>query len=252
VSKLKKPLLFALALVPVAAVAGILVCLYQMDTLPPELLAQTGELPGGTGTLLWLSALQTVLYALVCGFFGCLLAEKTGLWKPLRLQKKGLLAALIVGLAGGVVLALDHWTFGAYIPGLQEANAASLTLTSILATILYGGIIEEVMMRLFFMTLLAFLLWKIFCGKKEKDAIPTWVFVAANVLSSLVFAAAHLPATRMLFGALTPLILFRCFLLNGCIGLLFGRLYRKWGIQYAMLAHALCHIVGRLIWLVFI
>ena len=53
------------------------------------------------------------------------------------------------------------------------------------------------------------------------------------------------------FGALTPLILVRCFLLNGGFGLVFGRLYRKYGIQYAMLSHALLHIVSKLIWTVF-
>lgn len=53
------------------------------------------------------------------------------------------------------------------------------------------------------------------------------------------------------FGGLTPLLVVRCFLLNGAFGLVFGWLYRKYGIQYAMLSHALLHIVSKTIWLIF-
>ena len=53
-----------------------------------------------------------------------------------------------------------------------------------------------------------------------------------------------------MFGELTPMLLLRCFLLNGAAGLLFGRFYRKYGIQYAILAHMLFHLVSRTIWLI--
>ena len=46
------------------------------------------------------------------------------------------------------------------------------------------------------------------------------------------------------------MLIFRCFLINGAFGIVFGRLYRKHGIQYAMLAHILTHIVSRTIWLI--
>ena len=42
------------------------------------------------------------------------------------------------------------------------------------------------------------------------------------------------------------------FLLNGGIGLLLGWLYRKYGLRYAMIAHAGCHLVSKLIWILFI
>ena len=34
----------------------------------------------------------------------------------------------------------------------------------------------------------------------------------------------------------------------GGFGLLFGWMYRKYGIQYAMLSHALLHIVSKTVW----
>jgi membrane protease YdiL (CAAX protease family) len=107
------------------------------------------------------------------------------------------------------------------------------------------------MLRLFFLSLLALILWKVFFKSYTKENIPTRVFVIANVLAALLFAAAHLPSTLMTFGELTPLILFRCFLLNGGFGLIFGWLYRKHGIVYAMLGHALFHIVCKGILFIF-
>ena len=50
-----------------------------------------------------------------------------------------------------------------------------------------------------------------------------------------------------MFGTLAPLVLLRCFLLNGGLGLVFGWLYRKYGIQYAMIGHAGAHIISKLI-----
>jgi membrane protease YdiL (CAAX protease family) len=70
-------------------------------------------------------------------------------------------------------------------------------------------------------------------------------------IAAILFAAGHLPATAVTFGALTPLLLFRCFLLNGGFGLVFGWLYRKYGIAYAMMGHALFHVVCKIVLLIF-
>ena len=35
-------------------------------------------------------------------------------------------------------------------------------------------------------------------------------------------------------------------------GLAFGWLYRKFGLRYAMIAHGGCHVVSKLIWILFI
>lgn len=131
------------------------------------------------------------------------------------------------------------------IDGIQSANAASLTVSGVIASVMYDGIIEEVMLRLFFMSIIALIIWKVFCKKYDRENIPTGVFVAANIIAALVFAAGHLPATTIIFGKLTPLILFRCFLLNRGFGLVFGWLYRKYGIAYAMIGHALFHIISK-------
>ena len=51
---------------------------------------------------------------------------------------------------------------------------------------------------------------------------------------------------------LTPVIIIRCFLFNGGLGLAFGYLYRKYGIGYAMLSHGLCHLISDILMLIFI
>ena len=183
------------------------------------------------------------------GSVGCLLAEKLGLMKPFRFEKAALLKTLPLCVAAGLLFSLDYWTFGAWIPGVQEATDTTLNLHVLMASVLYGGIVEEVMMRLFLMSLLAWLGWKLFFRKQQKP--PVAVLIAANVLAALLFAAGHLPATTMIFGQLTPLILLRCFLFNGGFGLLFGWLYRRYGIQYAMLGHMMAHLVSKLIWALF-
>lgn len=193
---------------------------------------------------------QIMVYAAFCGFVGHILAEKLGLMRPIRFEKAKILTTLVLSAIAGVVLALDYWTFGAVLPGVQEADAAMLSWNVIASCVLYGGVMEELMMRLFLMSLLAWLSWKLFFRKRE--TVPTDVLIAANVITALLFAAGHLPATVQMFGTLTPLILFRCFLLNGGLGLVFGWLYRKYGIQYSMLSHALTHIVSKTIWLIFI
>ncbi len=247
---IKKILLFTLCLTPIAAVAGVFTALYQVDIYGEELLAEAIAELGSKTALVVLVAVQSVGYAVVCGLCGGLLADKLGLWRSFKPAKKPLLLTLALSLPLGVVFSLDYWTFGALYPDIREGTVAGITLHGNLAAVLYGGVIEEVMLRLFTLSLLAFILWKVFARRRENA--PTWTLVAANVLAAMLFAAGHLPATLMLFGSLTPLLLFRCFLLNGGFALLFGYLYRKHGILYAMLSHALLHIISRVIWVIFI
>lgn len=250
-AKYRAPLRFTLALLPVAAAAGYLVIRYQLDLYDEAALAAMLAQLGSAEVLLAVGVVQAVAYAAVCGFFGYVLAGKLGLMRPLRWERRPLLRTLAVSIPLGLLFSLDYWTFGAWLPGtaVQTSAAAGLTVWGWTSAILYGGVMEELFMRLFLMSLLAFLGWKLFCRRRE--TAPDGVIIAANLLAALLFAAGHLPATAGVFGTLTPLILARCFLLNGGFGLVFGRLYRRYGIQYAMLSHALLHIVSKLIWTFF-
>ena len=244
--RFRKPLLFALVCLPAAVIGGYFMLRYQLELLPPESIGQLTEQAGSRAALIAVGLVQTAAAVLPAAFFGRILAEKLGLWRPLRFEKKQLQTTVLLSVPAGILFSADYWTFGAVFPEIQEAAEAGMTAWGVLASVFYGGVIEELLMRLFAMSLTGFILWKLFGRKKEK--VPAAALITANILASLLFAAGHLPAAIVLFGSLTPLLVFRCFLLNGGFGLLFGRLYRKYGIQYAMAGHALCHIVSKLIW----
>ena len=241
----KKYLVFALAMVPLAAVGGWFVSLYQLDLYGPEMEAEVLAQLGSKAVFAAVCAVQAAAYAAVCAFLGGLMAEKLGLWRPLRFERRPLMITLALSLVCGVLFSLDYWTFGAAMPALQAGTAAGLTVSGIISAVLYGGIVEELLLRLFFMSGAALILGKL--TRREGQG----VLIAANLIAALLFAAGHLPATAVAFGALTPLLIVRCFLLNGGFGLLFGELYRRCGIAYAMLSHMLLHLVSRVIWVVF-
>lgn len=249
-AKFKKPFVFALILFPIGLVAGLFTALYQIDLYDEAALAEIVSQLGSVGALMAISTVQSALYAAVCGFFGYILATKLGLWRPIRFEKVQIIKTIVIAVLMGVVFALDYWTFGKAIPELRENFEVGLSAKAFIASVLYGGIIEEVMLRLFVLSLIAFLIWKLFfrkCG-----TVPAGVLAASNIIAALAFAAGHLPATLITFGELTPLLLFRCFLLNGGFGFVFGWLYLKRGIHHAMLGHAVCHIVSKVIWILFV
>lgn len=233
------------------AVGGFFTGLYLLDSYPAEMQQQMLAQGLDRTALAFVLAVQSALYGLVLGAIGIVLAKKIGLWKEiLCFEKKPLLAAAMVSLAGGLVLILsDVFFFSKFSSAIAETYLVKPSIPFILASVTYGAVIEEVMMRLFLMSLVAFALHKLFGKGREYPAEA--VLIAANVIAALLFAAGHLPATAEMMG-LTPMIVLRCFALNGGIGLLFGRLYRKHGLQYAMLAHGGCHVVSKGIWLLFL
>ena len=74
----------------------------------------------------------------------------------------------------------------------------------LLGGLLVGGIIEEVLLRLFFMSLIVYIVIKLFY--KNKKEIPIRVYVIANIISSILFAAGHISST-MSMTTLTPVLL---------------------------------------------
>ena len=235
----------------VGLVGGCFVGIYQLDSLPADMQQQVYGHGITRMTLGLVSAVQSALYGVLLGAIGIFLASEIGLWNNCKsLTRKPLMVTLIIGLIGGAAMILsDLFFFGKYCSAILESYSVKPSIPYIIASVTYGAVIEEVMLRLFLMTLVAFVLFRIF--ERNKDKPSTAIFVVANIISATLFAAGHLPMTNILLG-LTPMIVFRCFLLNGGLGLLFGYLYRKYGLRYSMIAHGSCHIVSKLIWILFI
>ena len=243
---LKNNLTFILFLSFFGIVGGYFTSLYMLETteLLEEAIAQIGSVE--MFTLVYI--LQSFIYAVVLGLVGKAIAKKIGLWRSLSFEFKPLVSVILVSLIGGAIFTLgDYHLFGSFIDVVKDSYHVKPTLSYIIASITYGGVVEEVMLRLFFMSLIAFLLHKL----SRKQEVSDFQIVIANIISAILFAAAHIPATVAMM-ELTPIVLARCFLMNGGFGLAFGRLYRKYGIQYAMLAHAGIHIVSKLFWIFFV
>ncbi len=251
----KTLLFFAIA----GIIGGFFTGIYVLDSYPPEMQQQLlDELAaGGLGDfppdiiIGIITAMQAAGYGILLGAAGIWLSKRIGLWKDeKKITKKPSIASFIVAVVGSSVLILsDLLFFGNYSQLIMDSYSVKPTISYLIASVIYGGVIEEVMLRLFWLSLVAFVLWKIFDRKNERPS--TGILITANVIAALLFAAGHLPATATMLG-LSPVIVFRCFLLNGGMGLMFGWLYRKYGLRYSMIAHGGCHIVSKVIWILFI
>ena len=232
-------------------IGGYCIGIYGYDTLSEDTLAVLREQNVTRETVAISSMIQYgILYGVVLAALGIVLSEKVHLWKAFRFEKKAILTTSIIAVVAALCLfPLDKLIFGSLNVWVRDQYSTPPTVRKILGGLLVGGIIEEVMMRLFFMSLCAFILSRIFY--KSEDEIPVRTYVIANILAAILFAAGHLPST-MTMTALTPVILLRCFLFNGGLGLGFGYLYRKYGIGYAMIAHGSAHLISDILMMVFV
>ncbi len=244
---LKNALRTYLAILPFAVIGGITVGMYTFEHSTPEVVeAVIGQL-GSYQALIAVTMIQTLVYSLFGWVVGYFIMERLGLIKSFRFEKTVLAKVCPVIAILGLAFAADYFIMGRLIPEVAADYEKGISVAYFISSLTYGGVIEEILLRWFFMGLIALILVMIFARKKDKREIPSWIFIMANVIAALVFSAGHLPATQMFFGRITGLILLRCFLLNGSFALFFGRWLRKYGIQYAMLGHFGIHFISKII-----
>ena len=244
---LKKALQTYLVILPVAIIGGITVGIYTFEHSSPEIIEAAIAQLGSYQALMVVTMIQTLVYSFFGWIAGYFMAERLGLMKSFRFEKEVLAKVCPVVVVLGLAFASDYFVMGRMIPEVAADYEKGISVAYFISSLTYGGVIEEILLRWFFMSLIALILVMIFARKTDKKEIPAWIFVTANVIAALVFSAGHLPATQMFFGRITGLILFRCFLLNGTFALFFGRWFRKYGIQYAMLGHFGIHLISKLI-----
>jgi membrane protease YdiL (CAAX protease family) len=192
---------------------------------------------------------STVLFSIAI-FFGLYLAKRVGLGLPVLegafegRKTGGYLKSIVplslgMGVLAGIVvifLSLIFWHISLTLLHVEMSVPAWKALLACF----YGAIAEEILCRLFLMTLFVWICTKI---RKTPQGKPTitgiWVSI---VLSSVLFGLGHLPITGDLIG-LSPIVVVRAVLLSGVVGIIFGRLYQKYGLESAMLSHFSCDIV---------
>lgn len=161
-------------------------------------------------------------------------AERRPMLAPLRRQ---LPAATLAGLAVAAIL-VAFWT----ILTRQGSTGPLLDFhVPLPAKLLYGGIVEELLLRWGMMSLFVWIAWRLGGGRER---VPDWCVWIGLTLAALLFAAGHLPVLYLLLPD-PPSWLFALVIAGNAIpGLLFGWLYWRRGLEAAMIAHALAHLFG--------
>lgn len=214
--------------------------MYQISTVTETMKQQIVS-------LIPIAAVQGALSSFIASFVGLKISKKVSLYLKFKYDKKSMALAILVGFVIGLITTLsDRFIFFKYLP--SEITSYVFSPIYFISSILYGGIIEEILIRLFLMSLLVLIFWKLFAKSKDYLNIPNWVYIFSIILSSILFAAGHFPATAQLLGTSVP-ILMRMFILNGIGGLGFGYLYWKHGLSYAMFAHASAHIFVQILFM---
>ena len=242
-------------------IAGILSTLLLLPYLM-EMLASVIDLSAIGLPVPMILLLQTVQIAIMFAvliFLGLLLAGRVGLGAPIiESATRGepvadkVRAILPISIILGVVftmviLGLEFFYFQpALVQELgDKANVLNLKTSQpaawkgLLASF-YGGIAEELQLRLFVMSLLAWL--GRFVSKTTEGKPSNAVFWMANIVAAVLFGLGHLP-TISLSVPLTTLVVARTVVLNGLLGIVFGWLYWKRGLESAILSHFSADIV---------
>ncbi|MDB5976608.1 MAG: hypothetical protein JWR07_3368 [Nevskia sp.] len=189
--------------------------------------------------------LQGFVVLILLSWAGLRLGRAIGLESPiahalmfrtaaLPLPKKTLASAVVGGsVAGATLLVMDSF-LRPFMPSTVLPTPAGIDLWKRFLACFYGGITEELICRLFLMTLLVWICWR---STSDKGSPPnTWMLWFGIVGAALVFGLGHLPATAMVW-PLTPLVVARTLLFNAVGGIVFGWFYCRWGLEHAMVAH---------------
>lgn len=216
----------------------------QMDKLPVD--------PGvSVETLAIIALLNPFILLLIALIIGYFIADKVSFvsivlhrhvhskiaWKP-ALVSGGLLGVIFIGF---------DLLLRPFLPDVFTGPIQPPSFVPFISAILYGGVVEELLMRFGFMSLVTFLLWKVF--QRAKHQPSNGVYIIAIVISALVFALGHYGATAAVTD-MTPIVCIRMLVLNGLGGMVFGWLYWKDNLETAMIAHMMTHVAMNVITLV--
>lgn len=209
----------------------VLPYLYQLHQIPsPSLVlvaSVTAQAAVFYGLLVWL-----------CSF----IVPKTDL-DPFNIEKTNVPYAFVMGIViAGVLLILDSTLFAnSFASHTPSPSPWAGTLASV-----YGGINEEVMLRLLMLTLNYYVLGKMITTNGTNRIYLLWI---ANSVAALLFAAGHLP---LAFQITTPstLDITRILVLNGLASLTFGWLYFSRSLWSAMVAHFTADVVIHTLWMI--
>ena len=243
------------AILWIAGMAGLLsFLLVDLSALLANLPVTAGaRMPFSPLLAKLLSIIQTTILLSVAVFVGVALASRVGLSSPAAEAAAGrgniasalkpqIAPGLIGGLAGGVAILSTWLLWKPFLPAAFVTRAERLNQSlPFLTRLLYGGITEELLLRWGVMTLLVWLAWRLLQKGQGKPRVI--FFVISIIISSVVFGLGHLPLASALGVDFTVAIVSYVVAANSVFGLIAGYLYWKKGLEAAIIAHMLTHVV---------
>jgi len=226
-------------LLAAAIIATILLLPYALEVQSSAI--DLTKLPIPWPLVLTLQVAQNAILFAIAIFGGLFFAGRVGLGTPIldsvtrgepvtdRVRALLPLSVILGVVTTLVVLGLEIFYFQPTMMKELGQTAAALNLQTSqpaawkgsLASF-YGGIAEEILLRLFVMS---FFVWLGRFLSRTADGKPTSaIFWIANILAAVLFGLGHLPTTALLV-PLTLLVIARAILLNGLIGVACGWLY---------------------------
>lgn len=210
---------------------------------------QTGVLVVGAVLLGLAAARRTGLGAPVSWALACGAPIAQTLARAFGSVRRFLVTPIVLGLGLGLVAALvDGLLFMPLVPELRALGHKALRDVALwkgALACLYGGITEEILLRLLGMSGITLLLKRLWPGASARPAgepLPALLLWIASGIAALLFALGHLPAAKALM-PLGPLVIVRILVLNAGLGLAFGWLYMRRGLEAAMLGHFCADVV---------
>jgi hypothetical protein len=228
-------------------------CLVSVIAILPYVLTNQGEvlalIPIPLELLLPLQILANGVQFAVFIFLGLRFSEKVGLRIPIlenilssEGENRDLGGPLLISLLSGVVAGLVIFVFDVLLAHTLSniellkpyPGQDTPPLWQTILALPYGAIAEEVAMRLCVMSVFAWVFSRI---KSDDDGHPTAVGMWLSVvIAAVLFGVSHLP-TVLFFADLSVLHILRIVFLNAIGGTVFGFMFWRRGLEYAMMSH---------------
>jgi len=251
----RQDLRIAVLLAAAGAVATVAVIPYLLQIDPARM---TG---GGAIPLPALIAIQAMSMFILCALLawaGLRMGHRVGLGSPLlqawvnrhgdaRIRERRPWQAIGLGVAAAIaILLLSRVLDPLLLPATQiemtDIAGARSALYGLMAS-LYGGVVEELQLRLFLMTLIAWAAtWALRRRAGFDGTLSPRVAWVAILVAAALFGLGHLPTAAVVWG-LDAGVVVRTLLLNGIGGVVFGWLYWKRGFEMAVVSHIAADLV---------